>query len=107
MCEKKYFGKRSASRRIDPCLVDEIEELNKNGTKTVASCCGHGKYPRSIIVIDADNKLRNGKNMCFDYDTHTRVNDYKPKLKKQNQKWYKRDDEGYYYIPQLMEIQWS
>jgi len=37
---------------IDPCLNGIITALNKGGIKTIASCCGHGRQPGSIILED-------------------------------------------------------
>lgn len=37
---------------IDRCLVPIIKALNRLGIYTIASCCGHGKQPGSIILAD-------------------------------------------------------
>jgi len=37
---------------IDPCLNNIIKALNDSGIKTIASCCGHGRQPGSIILGD-------------------------------------------------------
>jgi len=37
---------------VDSCIADFILMLNHNGYETVASCCGHGKQPASIILRD-------------------------------------------------------
>lgn len=34
----------------DPCLADWVKMLNENGIKTVASCCGHGRVPPTIMT---------------------------------------------------------
>lgn len=36
----------------DPCLAPLIRALNDGGVRTVASCCGHGAVPGSIILAD-------------------------------------------------------
>lgn len=36
----------------DPCLADLIDALNDPPHRTVASCCGHGHRPGSIILAD-------------------------------------------------------
>lgn len=58
---KSYFGdykchvptniKDSKGRIVfvDKCLKEAIENLNANGIKTIASCCGHGITQPSII----------------------------------------------------------
>lgn len=52
---------------------------------TVACCCGHGKYPMSIVIRDnlGVYELFSGKEI--------------PRKKK----FYKRDGDGYYYIPEV------
>lgn len=35
---------------VDKCIAPLVELLNKNGHKTIASCCGHGNQPSSIIL---------------------------------------------------------
>jgi hypothetical protein len=36
----------------DPCIAPLVEALNAAGLKTVASCCGHGRRPASIVLAD-------------------------------------------------------
>lgn len=36
----------------DPCLVPIVKALNDGGTRTVASCCGHGERLGSIALAD-------------------------------------------------------
>ena len=35
---------------VDKCLKGAVEELNKNGLKTIASCCGHGIINPKISI---------------------------------------------------------
>ena len=44
-------------RNIDKCLVPLIKALNHAGMTTVASCCGHGKRPGSVILADGRELL--------------------------------------------------
>ena len=37
---------------VDSCIADFVDRLNKAGIETVASCCGHGHLPASIILAD-------------------------------------------------------
>ena len=54
----KMCNKRNASHlmlkgrrlRIDSCFKMIIENLNLLGLETVACCCGHGRYPSSILI---------------------------------------------------------
>lgn len=39
-------------RYIDPCIASIVAALNAAGIETVASCCGHGRNPGSIILLD-------------------------------------------------------
>ena len=50
-------------RRIDNCMKNLIRNLSLHfrDIKTVASCCGHGKYPMTIIVED---KYGNHWDLC-------------------------------------------
>jgi hypothetical protein len=37
---------------IDECIALIVDALNKAGVFTVASCCGHGTQPGSIVLRD-------------------------------------------------------
>ena len=37
---------------IDNCIFDLVKLLNENYKTTIASCCGHGKQPTSIVFED-------------------------------------------------------
>ena len=37
---------------IDYCIADIVAALNAANITTVASCCGHGKIPASIVLED-------------------------------------------------------
>lgn len=36
----------------DPCIAAVIYALNAGGVKTIASCCGHGRRPGFIALVD-------------------------------------------------------
>lgn len=36
----------------DPCITELVDALNANSLSTVASCCGHGHRPGSIVMSD-------------------------------------------------------
>lgn len=36
----------------DPCLESLVRALNDGGMRTVASCCGHGEHPGSVVLQD-------------------------------------------------------
>ena len=54
---------------------------------TLASCCGHGRYPMSIVVEEMDSgyiyELVSGKAIP------------------RKSRFYKADSDGYYYIPEI------
>jgi hypothetical protein len=53
--EVVYIGGRA--RDIDPCLATIVRALNSAGVETVASCCGHGRQPGSIVLADGRELL--------------------------------------------------
>lgn len=86
MCDKIEYG----TFRIDPCLEKKIEMINSiSGVKTLASCCGHGKYSPSIII-------KNDFGIVFDFYTLKEIPE-----KKRN-RYYRKDNQGFYYIPELI-----
>lgn len=36
----------------DPCIAPLVAALNEGGVPTIASCCGHGKWPGAIVLAD-------------------------------------------------------
>jgi len=54
MCK---LNKKNDGRRIDPCMKEVIRSLNENGIKTLACCCGHGKYPMTIVIDAGKDKI--------------------------------------------------
>lgn len=86
MCELNKWGKT----RVDPCMREAIAVLNARGFVTVACCCGHGKYPMTIVY-------RGKMGGLFELFSGKRI----PSSKK----IYKRDKQGYFYIPKILEKQ--
>jgi len=82
MCKKL----KGLHNRIDSCMRKEIEELNKKGIITLACCCGHNKYPKTIVVKHQRTK------QPYEYFTKQYI------LRKK--RFYKKDNQGYYYIPE-------
>lgn len=58
---RKLDGKQWAG--VDSCIAPLVQALNSAGIQTVASCCGHGHRPGSIILED-DREL-----IVTDYQT--------------------------------------
>lgn len=73
-------------RKIDRCMLQSISYLKDIGIKTKACCCGHGKYPLTI-VIKKDGKF------------YELLRDIELKRKR---KFYKKDAQGYYYIKETI-----
>lgn len=83
MCEKRFHN------RLDRCIKPLLLWLKDNDWNTVASCCGHGKYPMTIVV----RYIFNGKDKFMELFSGTTL----PRTKK----FYKKDNKGYYYIPEV------
>ena len=88
MCK---FNPKNEGRRIDPCMKLLIKSLNDSGCKTLSCCCGHGRYPASIIV-DAYVTSSLAKLEIF-----SGIFIFRKK------RFYKRDKQGYYYIPEVIK----
>lgn len=41
----------------DPCIEQVVRALNTNGLRTIASCCGHGTHPTSVLLSDGRTVL--------------------------------------------------
>jgi len=75
---------------VDRCMVAIVLSINRlKGWKTLGCCCGHRKY-RQTVVCTFD-KFNDGK--PFEVFTKTPL--------PRSRKFYKMDDEGYYYIPEV------
>jgi len=83
MCKKKQF--KYCPSEIDECMKEFIFRLNQYGVETISCCCGHGKYPMTIVVEDSAG--------IFDIVSGKEI----PRKKK----FYKKDKQGYYYIPEV------
>ena len=88
MCK---LNKKNAERRIDPCLREQIKRLDNflDGKWTsVASCCGHGKYKKTIVIINVISgeiiDMISGKSIP------------------RKTKFYKKDKQGFYFIPEVL-----
>ena len=67
-------------------LCSLINETTKY--KTLASCCGHGKYPMTIIVT-------RGYGNPIEWFSQIEI------PRKRN--FYKKDKQGYFYIPEVKD----
>jgi hypothetical protein len=76
---------KSGFNRIDPCMRKTITDLHNLGITTLASCCGHGKYQKTIVIKTC------GVNMEY----YTRI------VIPRKTRFYKRDKDGMFYIPEV------
>lgn len=86
----KYCNKHNP-RKIDKCILNITSILKLSGYKVIASCCGHGIYPISIII-------------------HNQIGQYNIELIsgiliKRKKRFYKKDKQGMYYIPETIQKQ--
>ena len=85
MCKKTNY--KTSNTQIDKCLRKFIINLNQiTSIKILACCCGHGKYPMSIVAIDDYDDI-------FEMFSDTSI----PRTRN----FYKKDKQGYYYIPEV------
>jgi hypothetical protein len=87
MCDKLPY----LNPRRDKCLIDVIKKINEDkNLRTLASCCGHEKYPTTIVVKDKEGNI-------YEYYSMTKIE------KKKRNRYYKSDKEGFYFIPEVIE----
>ena len=73
--------------KVDHCMVQIIQFLNRHGIETVACCCGHNRYPMTIVVTSP-----NGIRDIFSNEVIPR-----------KRKYYRLDKKGYFYIPEVSD----
>ncbi len=71
--------------RVDSCLRDEVIALNRAGIRTVGCCCGHGRYPKTIVIRTQEGKIA----------LHPSREDIPRK-----RLFYRTDSDGFYFIPE-------
>ncbi len=84
MCKKTQF--KYCPSTIDKCMRPIMKVFGDKRFPTRACCCGHGKYPMTLIME------RDGKNFEF----------FSGKEIPRKKKFYKKDKQGYYYIPETL-----
>ena len=85
MCEKTQF--KYCPSVIDKCMNERIKIMRDRGINTLGCCCGHNKYPMTIIV-------KSKEEIIVEYFSNKII----PRIRR----FYKRDDEGYYYVPETI-----
>ena len=78
-------------RKIDKCMKELIEILQCRGVKTLACCCGHKKYPMTIVILQG---LETDP-YAFEIISQQVI----PRKKR----FYSKDKQGYYFIPESVE----
>ncbi len=76
--------------RVDGCIRKMIQQLNSYGIITAGSCCGHGRYPLSIVCKSANIDCE------YYYELVSGV-----KIPR-TRNFYVKDRYGYYYIPEAL-----
>jgi len=74
--------------RLDSCIAHEVAVLNHSESPTLASCCGHGRYQKTIVVPVSDDE-----NSAMEWFTKIII--------PRKRRFYVRDAEGFYYIPEV------
>lgn len=77
--------------RVDNCMRHAIDFLNKEKVITAACCCGHGKYPLSIVVLTNTET-----------DANVFVELFSGKVIPRKRRYYVRDNKGFYFIPEAI-----
>jgi hypothetical protein len=72
---------------VDKCMQERVQRLNDKGTKTRGCCCGHGKYYPTIILSS------NSPEAVIEL--------YSGIIIWRTKRFYKKDANGYYYIPEV------
>ena len=89
MCRKRDYHKTS-NTQIDICMRPLIKFLQEEW-KTVACCCGHGRYPITVVVETGHD----GENYLYE-ELFTGIQILRTR------RFYKKDEQGYYYIPETL-----
>ena len=88
MCKKKQF--KYCPSEIDGCMKELIEILQARGVRTVACCCGHGKYNMSIVI------KQGLETNPYNFEIVSQ------KVIPRKRNLYKKDKQGYYFIPEVI-----
>ena len=97
MCTKRnsrWVRLKGKKFRVDACIRDLIQTLNHKGFETLACCCGHGKYPITIIYRHKSEDALNGNiyDLCSGWGIIGRKT-----------KYYKRDKQGLFFVPEVQQ----
>lgn len=87
MCKKP----KGVHNKIDKCMKPLIKFLNRIDIETYGSCCGHGKYPMTIVSMGH----LDGKECYYELLTGIDI--------PRRRRFYKKDKQNYYFIPEIIE----
>ncbi len=76
----------SGEIRLDKCMKQIIDFLWHRDIDTVACCCGHNKYPMTILAKTKNRFV---------------IEIFSGKIIPRSRNFYSKDSEGYYYIPEV------
>ena len=74
--------------RVDKCLANLIKILNEKGIRTLGSCCGHFRYPTTLIVNFDGNIIELMSGIKIE----------------RTRNFYRKDKKDFYFIPELKDI---
>jgi hypothetical protein len=77
---------------VDSCIRDMVYLLNINGIQTCGSCCGHNRYPLSIVY----RTCHNGVETFYELISGVKI--------PRKRRFYFKDMDGFYYIPEALEV---
>jgi hypothetical protein len=105
MCK---FNPKNDGRFIDPCLREQVKEFDRdlkkgNSGNLVACCCGHGKYPTSFVINFTN--YGHDRIVALGYKGPNWEKEKSVSLRRRK-RFYKKDEKGYYYIPELQGKGW-
>lgn len=83
------YGEETRWKKVDRCLYSLLCFINGNTSfRTLGSCCGHGRYPVTIVCRSPFGFI---------------VDICSGKIIPRKRRFYIKDSEGYYYIPEAVE----
>lgn len=86
--------KKGNPHKIDKCMNQLIRSLKVLGVTTLASCCGHGKYPMSVVVAFNLQSFLDG---FHPWELFT------GKTIARKSRFYVKDKRGIYFIPETLK----
>lgn len=86
--QENKMCKKNNPRKIDVCMKMFIHNLknmlHEDEYQILACCCGHGRYPMTIVVRGFET---------FEIFSGARI--------KRKKRFYTKDADGYFYIPEV------